>query len=479
MQLALAATAVLAALTAGTAAGCQTARSDLDSIPATGPGIESSTAQPPSAPDPVRASMTRPDPESQTAKQPTSAPTTDEAMGAAPNSGPGRGFGEVWKTSDDRLLGQWNWIPVWYKGAQTDDTDFPVIMAVDDTRLIIVRPYSFHEEVFAYVFDSTTGAVTMAAPSGIRRREIHTVVWTGRHALIGSGRHNHLWLTYDPSDDVWEELTVDPLPEPLDGLQLDYSVRWGRSKWRQPYGVWNGSEVLFLHESLSGLALDPYRGTWRTLAAGPLSPRQESSRVWTGRELVVWGGCDNVLAECSDGTGLEQFRDGAIYEPVTDTWRTMAPSPLPDATVAAAVWVGTETFYLTTHINTGVVGAASYNPASDEWTLLPAPPFSLFYGSNSLAWSSTSDLVLVWRGRHVSDGAAYDLSTKTWFQLPDAPNNTAVRKNAINRWSHSVAAIGNTFYIDGGSIRVGWGGGQPALGALTLSPHPRVYTRQE
>lgn len=329
----------------------------------------------------------------------------------------------------------------------------------------------------------------MAAPSGARWREAHTIVWTGQHVLIGSGRYSHSWLTYDPANDVWEELTVDPLfdslPELSDRSRLNRYVRWERREWYEPHGVWNGSEVLFLHESLSGIALDPNLGTWRILATGTLNSRHNTTRVWTGRELVIWGGCDYVNYYSCGESDLEWFRDGAVYDPLSDTWRTMAPSPLFDATHTTAVWVGTEVLYIT-QSNTGVVSAASYNPALDQWTLLPAPPlqaspFDYPYHPYLLAWSSTSDLVLAWGGGYVSDGAAYDLATKTWLRLPDAPRNSAVRKNATGRVGYSVAAIGNIFYIDGGRvIRGNWSGiVEPALGALTLSPHPRIYAQQE
>ena len=417
-----------------------------------------------------------------TTEQPSSAPTTVEGPEAEPSPEPGRGFREVWKTSGSRLLGQWDWVPVWYKDTWLYGEYFPAVMAIDDTRLIVIRPIVGYREVAAHIFDSATGEVTMAAPSGFRWREAHTIVWTGQHALIGSGRYNHSWLTYDPADDVWEELTVDPLfdslPELSDRSRLNRSVRWEGQEWYEPHGVWNGSEVLFLHESLSGLALDPYGGTWRTLAAGPLSLRENPTRVWTGKELVVWGGCDYANDSCNSESDLGWLRDGAVYDPLSDTWRTMAPSPLSDATHTAAAWVGTEVFYVT-RANTGIVRAASYNPALDQWTRLPAPPFGPRYNLE-LAWSSTSNLVLAWGGNYVSDGAAYDLSTKTWLGLPDAPGNFAVRKNATGRSGYSLAAIGNTFYIDGGDLTVGWKGiSETALGALTLSPHPRVYTRQE
>ena len=468
--------AALAALTAVIAAGCGTARLNPDTaslkpnpVEARGPRSESSTARPTTATDSRAETGPSPAP---SAEQPSSAPAARHSA-IRPGHEPAQGFGAVWKTSDGLLLGQWNHVPVWYVDSWLHSQNHPAIMAIDNTRLTVIRT---HPRVLAYIFDSATGTAALAAPSGFEGRiDRDTVVWTGQQALIGITKIENawplLWLTYNPVDDAWGELTVDPLP---DDLAIDRSEAWW-SEWIESHGatgsgVWNGSEVLFPHESLSGLALDPDQGSWRVLAAGPLSPRQGPNRIWTGRELVVWGGCDAALRLCGN---RERLRDGAIYEPSSDTWRDMAPSTLPplygEATIAS-VWAGTEVLYIVA--DTNGTSAASYNPALDQWITLPAPPFDPGYYSLGLAWSSISDLVLAWGGNYVSNGAAYDLSAKKWLRLPDAPRNSAVRKNAKTRMAHSIAAIGNTFYIDGGYLEVG----EAAFGALTLTPHPRVYS---
>jgi hypothetical protein len=39
-----------------------------------------------------------------------------------------------------------------------------------------------------------------------------------------------------------------------------------------------------------GATYDPATGTWRDLAEPPLSPRRDHVAVWTGDELLIWGG---------------------------------------------------------------------------------------------------------------------------------------------------------------------------------------------
>ena len=70
-----------------------------------------------------------------------------------------------------------------------------------------------------------------------------------------------------------------------------------------------------------GAAYNPATDTWRTIAEGPVpaggAPTQVIPEgVWTGSELVVWGGWASPIA--------------AAYDPVTDRWRDLPPGPLAD-----------------------------------------------------------------------------------------------------------------------------------------------------
>jgi hypothetical protein len=49
----------------------------------------------------------------------------------------------------------------------------------------------------------------------------------------------------------------------------------------------------------------PGQGSWKLLAATKLTPRSLHSGVWTGTEMIVWGG---------SGSG-NLYNDGAIYTP--------------------------------------------------------------------------------------------------------------------------------------------------------------------
>ncbi|HJV08207.1 MAG TPA: hypothetical protein VJ653_00940, partial [Acidimicrobiales bacterium] len=60
-----------------------------------------------------------------------------------------------------------------------------------------------------------------------------------------------------------------------------------------------------------------------------LSGRGGHRAVWTGRDMVVWGGFDT-----------EMRADGARYRRSTDTWEPVAAGPLAARQHHAMVWTG-------------------------------------------------------------------------------------------------------------------------------------------
>ena len=152
------------------------------------------------------------------------------------------------RSRDGHLVGMWEQVP-WRTEVDIYVGLYPVILPIDDTRLIVVRTYS-DDEVSAYVYDATTGEIEGAAPSGQEwLQSVYAVVWTGNRVLIVGGTDTttrragpeHLLLSYDPALDVWESSEADPMPR-LRGRTGD--VTWLGS------AVWTGSEVLFMRAAV-------------------------------------------------------------------------------------------------------------------------------------------------------------------------------------------------------------------------------------
>ncbi|HEX9645216.1 MAG TPA: hypothetical protein VGC11_14590 [Acidimicrobiia bacterium] len=176
-----------------------------------------------------------------------------------------------------------------------------------------------------------------------------------------------------------------------------------------PVMVWTGSElVLWGGEDADGLragepgaAYRPDSATWRNIAPAPLPATFGAAGVWTGTEMVV---C------CGSGSS-----DAAAYDPVTDSWRSLPDAPLPAAQdeYAEAVWTGSAVLVVNGR------GVAGYDPPSDTWRTFAEPPEALGR-LNEVAW--TGDLLVVWptevsRGEY--PGMALDPASGTWRLLPD------------------------------------------------------------
>jgi hypothetical protein len=105
---------------------------------------------------------------------------------------------------------------------------------------------------------------------------------------------------------------------------------------------------------------------------GP-SERDRNSAVWTGSEMIVWGG--------SNGSKLA---DGARYDPAQDQWTALPGTDAPAARFEhAAVWNGHEMIVWGAN-PTGMPHlpgtGGTYNPFTDSWSATPTDgaPFSRY-----------------------------------------------------------------------------------------------------
>jgi N-acetylneuraminic acid mutarotase len=250
---------------------------------------------------------------------------------------------------------------------------------------------------------------TLATPP-LSARDDAAVVWTGTQILVwGGGTYNAApfadGAVYEPATDSWTTMPAAPLNarhDPVSAWTGTEMIVWGgidgapladgaaynpaTNTWRtiasapldgvaarMASTVWTGTELIISggddaggQPLVSGAAYNPSTDTWRTLAASPLLPRHEAATVWTGTEMVLWGGAPDEAEP-----GYAPHSDGAAYNPSTDTWRTIAASPL-DGRIAPAVWTGTEMLIVAGR-NSDRDGmfafgdGAAYNPATDRW----------------------------------------------------------------------------------------------------------------
>ena len=211
-------------------------------------------------------------------------------------------------------------------------------------------------------------------------RQSHTAVWTGSDMLVwgGYGCGGNCNLNsggrYNPGTDSWTATTTTNAP----------SARWYHTAvWTgSEMIVWGGTDAIPNHTYLhTGGRYDPKADSWMptSLVNVPLG-RVAHTAVWTGSEMIVWGGVDETFNDTNSG---------GRYDPITDSW-TFVGGGILGRDSHTAVWTGSEMIiwggYTPTTSSTNTGGR--YNPNSDNWTsssLIDAP-IGRFISHRCLDW---------------------------------------------------------------------------------------------
>jgi N-acetylneuraminic acid mutarotase len=271
-------------------------------------------------------------------------------------------------------------------------------------------------------------------------RSAHTAVWTGTEMIVWGGHAAGINLNsggrYAPSSNSWVATAVPSVVEPV--ARTQHSTVWTGTEMI----VWGGM-IRDSSTIASGGRYSPVTDTWVATPLGGGAPpaRYFHSAVWTGTEMIVWGGYD--------GSGLGYLDSGGRYDPSSNVWHaTSRNGSVPSPRIQfGVVWSGTEMIVwggneFSGFTNTG----ARYNPASNSWTptsLVGAPaPRS----DGSAVWTGTE--MIVWGGwSHSSPwnaGGRYRPSSDSW-----APTSMGVNVPGGRR-EHSAVWTGTEMIVWGG-----------------------------
>jgi hypothetical protein len=262
-------------------------------------------------------------------------------------------------------------------------------------------------------------------PAGRRPRRRMVLVGVAAVALVTLV----VSLTVLLSNDDHDSVRIDTPPtsitnqDPLDGPIQPTVLPASNASWkkldagplRPRFGhatVWTGEDLIVWGGTASGLqdetlsdgaSYDVERGTWAPLPPSPLSARSGPIAAWTGQEVLVWGD--------ADGFDL----DGAAYKPATGGWRVIAPAPLPQGLEYSGAWTGTELVVL--GARTTSPQAAAYNPESDRWRELDPPEIVLTEGAPRFEVVSTGERIVALGQFGLADPTqvlVYDPQTDEW-----------------------------------------------------------------
>ncbi|MBP7149581.1 MAG: hypothetical protein KBD01_18795 [Acidobacteria bacterium] len=341
------------------------------------------------------------------------------------------------------------------------------------------------------VLDAWTPTALAGAPHA---RYTHTAVWTGSEMIVWGGRYESSLGDggrYAPATDSWSPVTGIGAPRPT----AEHSAVWTGSEmivwggWGGPYGgryspsadswtgltphaltppryrhtaVWTGTEMI-LWGGLSigtrdfvsaGRAYDPALDAWRALSAvDEPQPRIYHSAVFTGAEMIIWGGSDEST----------RFATGGAYNVAGDSWRAIAAAPVARNS-HTTVWTGAEVIVWggwldSASSNTG----EAYDPSLDSWRSLPTAGAPTPRTYHSAVW--TGEEMIVWGGYWASTntGGAYNPALDAWRALPTAGAPSA-------RDLHVAVWTGREMLVWGGYASSPRSGGRYEPGSDTWRP---------
>lgn len=288
------------------------------------------------------------------------------------------------------------------------------------------------------------------------------------------------WYAVEPSLNERDAPSIEgaelPLPSPAEVVCQSEEVWEVISSFGEPqsrYGhtaVWTGAEMIVWGGQVAtgsqflrtGGRYDPVLDSWsRTTLTGAPSQRTGHTAVWTGSEMIVWGGRTD---------GYSYLNTGGRYDPVLDQWTPTGLTSVPAAREGhTAVWTGSEMIVVGGHAG-GLCGAtisnsAQYDPSTDEWLWLPGPDPSVT--GHTAVWTGTE--MIVWGGRYAqivdplqfecANGVSgwsvrFDPQTQTW-----SPTETIGGPTFTT--GHTAVWTGFEMIVWGGIDQVGFEDGYP------------------
>jgi N-acetylneuraminic acid mutarotase len=317
------------------------------------------------------------------------------------------------------------------------------------------------------VADSWQSTSVVNAPT-VRRYT--TVVWTGNQMLVwggtnssGDGQYN-TGARYDPVADLWTPITTTGAPS----ARGFHTAIWTGSH----FVVWGGSTYSPPSEIYTGGRYDPATDTWTPTSTGSApSPRSQSTSVWTGNKMIVWGGAPYAL------------NTGGKYDPLVDDWTPTSIQGAPDARSShTATWTGNLMVVWGGFNQAGspLSTGGRYDPATDAWTPTSVSLAPTARSNHTAVWTGSE--LLVWGGRsggELNTGGRYDPSSDSWTAI------SAVNAPSVRTW-HTAIWTGSLMIVWGGDVQgaqLDTGGRYDPVGDLWLpvstlnAPSPRrVHT---
>ena len=284
--------------------------------------------------------------------------------------------------------------------------------------------------------DSWTATSTANAPSG---RSGHAAVWTGSEMIIWGGGDFVIangGARYNPVTNSWRATSTTNAPAP--GFYT---------------GVWTGSEMIVWNGFSGGGKYNPNSNSWTAISTtNAPSPRSAHTAVWSGSEMIVWGGTDGSIFTPDPVTG-------GRYNPSTDSWTATSTTNVPFARYFhTAVWTGSEMIVwggfnddsvFITVFNDG----GKYNPSTNSWTATSINNVPEARYDHTAVWTGSE--MIIWGG--FGAGGVGSLNTGGKYNPQNGWTATTTTNAPTARDRHTAVWTGSQMIIWGGNYNDGVG----------------------
>jgi N-acetylneuraminic acid mutarotase len=313
-------------------------------------------------------------------------------------------------------------------------------------------PFVIAECLAKPVLTERLAADLSAHDKGRRIGLLRTPAAGSKFSITTLGKATYALPEIDPcSDDTWTPTSVINVPS----ARVHHTAVWTGSEMI----VWGGADGN--NDLNTGGRYTPSTDSW-TAASITNAPaaRVEHTAVWTGSEMIVWGGFDPIIV----------LRTGGRYNPSTDSWTATASGPDP-RWLHTAVWTGSEMIIWGGNSFGGVLfDGGRYNPSSNSWTATSNTNTPTRRYSHTAVWTGSE--MIVWGGGF-NTGGRYTPSTDSWTatSMTNAPaalfQNTAV-------WTGSEMIVWGG--IDNGTVTNTGGRYDPSTDSWTATSTTNAAT---
>lgn len=199
---------------------------------------------------------------------------------------------------------------------------------------------------------------------------------------------------------------------------------------------------------------------WEPLPPSPLAPRTNALAFWTGSEVLVLGGEPETWCHPGSDCAAPRFAplaDGAAFDPVAGSWRSIATAPLAFADNVSAEVVDGDLYVL-------VYGSPDqpgdgrgflrYRIADDRWERLPSPAAEVDRyrlvgaGKGVVAYTGSDET-------GARPDLIFDPTTRTWAELPTDPLSPS--------FDRSMTVAGGGLYLFAKDLVANPGSEKPSL----------------